>query len=954
MIKLKLRLLFCLLTGVILSARFGAETATAQTRLDSLRLSPLDSTLSPTTRDTTQGAQTDTVKRKRDIETTVKYNARDSVVLDVDGKIARLYGEAQIDYGDVSLSAAFIEINWATSIVDARGVPDSTGKPTGQPVFKDAGQTYTTESMRYNIKTRKASISGVVTQQGEGYVHGTRVFKDPEDNLYVGHAKYTTCNLPHPHFFISAPKIKVVKDKQIVSGPFNLVIADIPTPLGFAFGMFPYSNTRKSGIIFPQYGEEPRNRGFFLRNGGYYWAVSDNISLSFLGEIYSRGSWGLNMRSQYVKRYAYNGNFDIRFNRRKSGDEGSSETIAEDFWIAWSHVPFSKGTGRFSASVNAGTSKFNARNAIGYGAPVGSSTYGNTTNSDLYRRISPAFNSNISYSNVVRGLPINYSINARHDMNTTTGIMNLTLPDMNLSVNRLYPFKGKRSTGKYFWETLSLAYNFNASNRLTNTPKIASNSTLQGLRVANASTVAGDTIGFNFANAGELWRRADISARHSIPISMSMKLFKYFSLNYSFSYNENWYPQKYNFTYNPADQTINIDTLRGLSRNYSYNAGAGLTTNIYGTFFINRGRWVAMRHRMVPNVGFSFTPDFSRDRYGFYQSIYLAPAYVYNPANYPREYFSRFQNAASRGQSGSITFSLNNTLEAKLKAKDDTTTKSGEKGKERFEKISLLDQFGFSTSYNLVADSFKLQPINFNVRTRLFQKVDISFTSTVDPYTTVEYTSPGAVGGVLQRQVSIYAWARRPQRTENDNIIRYSRRNFGQITFANLSFSTNFNPEANKKKNQKQGQPDQNQPLNSTNPNLPEETRDQLRQIEANKDAYVDFTIPWSLNVSYNLSYSKRGFDKPNTAQALTFNGDLKVTDKWKVGFTSSYDLQARKISDITTINIYRDLHCWDMTFNWTPFGRFQSYSFDLKVKAALLQDLKLSRRRGYSQGGAF
>jgi lipopolysaccharide assembly outer membrane protein LptD (OstA) len=288
--KLKYQLIYGLLFYVVWSI-FHAVPAHAQARRDSLRISPRDSLRNQA--DTTgQAAQTDTTGKKREIDTTIKYTARDSIVLDVNGKIARLYGDATIDYGQISLNAAYVEINWQTSIIDAHGVPDSTGKLEGKPVFKDGGQTYTTEAMRYNIKTRKATISGVVTQQGEGFVHGTKVFKDEEDNLYIRNALYTTCNLEHPHFHIAANKIKVVKDKQIVTGPFNLVINDIPTPLGFAFGMFPYSQTRKSGIIVPTYGEEPRERGYFLRNGGYYWAVNDNISLSFLGEIYSRGGWG--------------------------------------------------------------------------------------------------------------------------------------------------------------------------------------------------------------------------------------------------------------------------------------------------------------------------------------------------------------------------------------------------------------------------------------------------------------------------------------------------------------------------------------------------------------------------------------------------------------------------------------------------------------------------------------
>ncbi len=939
---------------------FHAVPAHAQVRPDSLRISPRDSLRNQT--DTTgQAAQTDTTGKKREIDTTIKYTARDSIVLDVNGKIARLYGDAKIDYGQISLNAAYVEINWQTSIIDAHGVPDSTGKLEGKPVFKDGGQTYTTEAMRYNIKTRKATISGVVTQQGEGFVHGTKVFKDEEDNLYIRNALYTTCNLEHPHFHIAANKIKVVKDKQIVTGPFNLVINDIPTPLGFAFGMFPYSQTRKSGIIVPTYGEEPRERGYFLRNGGYYWAVNDYISLSFLGEIYSRGGWGLNTRSQYVKKYAYNGNFDIRFNRRKIGDEGF-KTIADDFWVTWSHVPFSKGTGRFAASVNAGTSKFNQRNAFAYGSQF----------EDVSRRISNTFSSNVSYSNSVRGLPITYGVNARHDMNASTGVMNLTLPDVNMSVNRIYPFKGKTGTGKGFWKTINLAYNFNASNRLTNASQVTQ-TTFQGIRIQNASPVAGDTINFNFANLDELLRRAQIGAQHSIPASMSMKLFKYFSANYSFSYNETWYPQKLNFRELPPNpdrlpnldsNSIQIDTVRGFARSYSYNTSAGLTTNIYGTFYVNRGRWVAIRHRMVPNVSFSYAPDFSRDQYGFYQDVQL---YDRRGRLTRIEPISRFQNTLygipGRGSSGSIGFNLSNTVEAKLRAKEDTSTK------EKFEKVSLLDQANISSSYNMAAKEFKLAPFNISARTRLFQKIDINFVSTLDPYATVEFTDSTGRRSQL-RTGTVYAWSPRPDwgpredssgemyvpenvplQLRNNKGIRWSKRGLGQLTSAVLSISTNLNPQANKNKNTS---PSTN--IEDGNPDVAtEDERAQIAQIQANRDAYVDFTIPWSLNISYNLSYTRQGFQPARIVQALTFSGDLKMTDKWKVGFTSGYDFVGKKIVDISSLSIYRDLHCWSMNINWTPFGQYQSYSFDLKVNASILQDLKLSRRRTwYDRGVGF
>jgi flagellar basal body rod protein FlgB len=399
--------------------------------------------------------------------------------------------------------------------------------------------------------------------------------------------------------------------------------------------------------------------------------------------------------------------------------------------------------------------------------------------------------------------------------------------------------------------------------------------------------------------------------------------------------------------------------VRGFARSYSYNTSAGITTNIYGTFFVNRGRWVAIRHRMVPNISFSYAPDFSRNEYGFYQYVQL-----YDSQGRPSrvEPLSRFQNTLygipGRGSSGSIGFNLSNTVEAKLRAKNDTSTK------EKFEKVSLLDQANISTSYNMAAKEFKLQPFGINARTRLFQKIDINFNSTLDPYATVEYVDRD---GRLQqiRTGTIYAWSPRPDTLSEmyaegmvpaamlgyKRINRWSKRGLGQISTAVLSFSTNLNPQANKNKNTS---PATN--IEDGNPDVAtEDERAQIAQVQANRDAYVDFTIPWSLNISSNLSYTRQGFQPARIVQAMTFSGDLKVTDKWKVGFTSGYDFVQKKIVDITSLSIYRDLHCWSMNINWTPFGQYQSYSFDLKVNASILQDLKLSRRRTwYDRGVGF
>ncbi len=942
---------FCIL--LLLSGwLFAGISSYGQVRTDSLRLSRPKGTLDSLHKRTQDSLRRDTTILKnqtnlpREVETTVKHSTKDSIVLDMTSKVAHLYKEAQINYGDISLNAQEITIDWNTGLMSATGVKDTTGKVVGSPIFTEGGKKYETERIRYNLKSRRANIEGVVTVEGEGFIHGKQVFKDPEDNLYIRGAIYTTCNLKEPHFHIFARKLKIVDSKQIVSGPFNFYLNNIPLPVGLPFGFFPYSaEKRKSGIIVPQYGEEPQSRGFFLRQGGYYWAASEYFDISFLGEIYSRGGWGINTRSSYSKKYAYSGSVDLRFNRQLTGDEGF-RARTDAFWVSWSHSPFSRGTGRFSASVNAGTTNYNSRFVV---PSSGLQT-------DINRRISPTFNSNVSYSNVVRGLPINYSLSARHDMNTATGIMNLALPEFNMSVNRLYPFKGRSGGSKYFWQTLNLAYQVDGFNRLSNSPENF-NTTIQGFPIANVYQTQGDTVAFNFNNASLLWKRAEKGIRHSIPVSMSMKLMKYFSLNYGLNYQETWYPQKLTFRTKTGElisastpfsvkDSIVVDTARGLYRSYSYSASASLTTNIYGTFYIRGKRLDAIRHRMVPSVGYSIQPSFARNSLGFYQTIAV---YDTITGGYRTENIARFASTnglPSTTRSGSITFSLTNNFEAKLKSKSDTA-------KNKFEKVSLLDNLSLSTSYNMAADSFQLAPISIAARTRLFKKVDFNFTSTLDPYKTVEFirtveiqnpdpTKPPTFQQViLARRVSEYAWKKSNRFNTGSDISRISGVNLGQITNMNISLSTSLNPKAQEKTKQKV----------DANKKLDEATKN---QIKANPDLYVDFDIPWNLNLSYNFNYIKSGFNPSQVIQTLTFNGEVKVTDKWRVGFNSGYDFEQKNIVNTTQFNIYRDLHCWDMAISWSPFGIYQFYSFDLKVKSTILQDLKISRRGGASRSGVF
>ncbi|WP_143017135.1 putative LPS assembly protein LptD [Catalinimonas alkaloidigena] len=887
---------FCLLIFCF----FAIQVASAQVS------SPADSTVTPLPSDTSGIAAdstvaADTLQPTGDIKTTINYSARDSIRFNVRTQEIYLYGDAKIEYGDITLKADTIEINWANNTLTARGGVDSTGRTIGTPEFTEGADNYVAENIRYNFVSRKGIISGIVTQQGEGYIHGERVKKNELDELFIRRAKYTTCNLPDPHFEISAPKIKVIPGDKLISGPFNLVIADIPTPLGFAFGMFPTPRTRSSGIVMPVYGEAD-TRGFFLRDGGYYWAVSDYLGLQFLGNIYTKGSWGLSTQGTYRKRYAYSGSFNLRFNNTKSGTEGLEDTRKE-FWVNWSHSPQTRKNGRFAVSINAGSSSFNTLNSF---------------STDAY--LSNAFNSSISYSNrfSIGQAQFNYGVNLRQSQNTSTGTVNFTLPDINLGMNRIYPFAPAGSAPKNWLQKIGLSYNFTATNRISNEiPKdIYAFDNIITPDEVSVDEVRQPNIPFNFQNLPTILSNAQAGARHTIPVSTSFSLFNYINVSPSLNYEEVWFLKRQVYTWNAVDDTLNARTEQGFYRAYSGSASLGFSTRLYGMyrFGSGNGKVQAIRHVINPSLSLGYRPDFSDPVFGIYQQdVQIDRAGTLQRVN---PFLGSVYSAPAAGKSGSVSFSLNNNLEMKVREENDTA--------QTFKKVSLLDNFGISTSYNLAADSFALSPINWNARTRILGQIDINISGTIDPY---QYAILDQRDGVVTRQRRVNAYA-----------FDWKSRKFGQLSRTTVSLSTNLNPQALKREQQTREALDE-----ARTP----ENNEEINRIQQNPDQYVDFNIPWSFRVSYNLSYSRVGYFDSSVRQSLSFSGDLSITEKWKLSFTSAYDFEAKDFG-FTTISINRDLHCWTMAFNWIPFGQRQSYTFDLRAQASLLQDLKLSRRRSW------
>lgn len=837
---------------------------------------------------------TEEIEGKSDFEDEVKYQAEDSVLYDAAHSRVYLFHNAKVDYTNLTLTAEYIEIDLAKSVAYARGIPDSTGKLKGKPVFTQGSEKYEANSMAYNFKSKRAKIQGVVTQQGEGYIHGESVKRTPENEMYINQARYTTCNLEHPHFHIQANKIKVIPGNRLITGPFNVHFAEIPTPFGFAFGIFPTPQTASSGIIVPQYGEAV-DRGFFLRNGGYYWHINDYVDARFLADVYSKGSFGFSVLSSYKKRYSFGGNIDFRYAYRKSGDDNLTP-IGEDFWLQWSHLPETRGSSSFSASVNLGSSSYNQRNSF------------STTN-----YLASSFSSNVSYSKTFTGTPFSLGINARQQQNVTTRQVDIDLPVFNFNMNRIFPFKRKTGGGKTWWEKIGISYTLQAQNSISN-QKIA-NASVSGAKLYDSPNPLNDSIiPMDLKNYQILRDRAKMGMRHSIPISTSFNILKHFVVSPSLSYDEIWYPSRLQYNWFGGDTNrLNVDTIRQFSRAFNFNSSVSVSTRAYGIFFVRKMGIEAIRHIVNPTVGFSYKPDLSDPSWGLSQEVQIDS--TGKKARLSPFAGGIYGGAPTVGKTGSITFGLSNTFEMKVKNKKDTS------GKEPFKKINLLDNLTANGSYNLAADSFQLSTISLAARTTLFGKLNINLNGTLDPYS---YKAPqlDESGKIIQgqRRTPVYAWQR--------------NRSLGQLTNFGLALSTSLNPKAREKKQLKRK-------------NIsPMEDRE-LEFINANPDLYVDFNIPWNLSLSYNMTYSKVGFEKSQYMQSLSFNGDVNLTPKWKIGFSSGYDFINKTIV-YPNINIYRDLHCWEMRFNWIPTGARSSYTIDINVKASVLQDLKLSRRRSW------
>lgn len=799
--------------------------------------------------------------KSKDFDVPVYYNSDDSLLNDMKNRKAFLYGNAVVKYEDMTINAAFIEVDLDKKEVYAYGRTDGDSI-VGKPEFNQGDETFVADTIRYNFNSKKGIIKNVTTVYDGAYLIGGKTKLHENKHIHMTHGKFTTCDLPDPHFYFNLSKAIVIPDDKIISGPANLVVEDVPTPIGIPFGFFPNKKGGTSGIIIPEFGDE-ENRGFFLRNGGYYWAINDYVDLTVLGDIYSKGSWGAGMIMNYKLRYKFNGSLSFKYNRNLFGYRGLSNFSASNqYALRWKFTQDSKANpnSTFSADVNMSSSdydKYNSYNVNNY--------------------MTSTKQSSVSYSYVFPNTPLSMSVALKHSQNSNTGSIDLTLPEFAFNMSRIYPFKRKKAIGKSrFYEKISIAYTMNATN------KIRTND-------ADFFNIPYDSITNGII--------------HRIPINASFKLFKYTTLTPSFNYNERWYFKRFSKQWNDSENLLETDYASTFARVWDYNASLSWSTTIYGMFNFRKGKVKALRHVFSPNVSFSYVPDFGKEKYKYY-GTYSRVMYNNSTGQYDTvsNMYSMFEGlpygTPNKGGSGTVNITLGNNLEMKLRNLKDTTKDNM--------KIKLLESFNISTNYNIFADSLRWAPISITARTRI-KVVDISFNTTLDPY------------AIAQNEYGTYQRINKALVKTNGHLVR--------MTIGYLTVGFSLNSKARDKK-------------------IAEQQESLYDIIYGYPNSYVDFNVPWNLRVSYTFRYTKP-YDEMKITQTLNVSGELNITKKWKISVATGYDFEAKKMSP-TTIDIYRDLHCWEMSLHVVPFGQHKSYAFQINVKASMLQDLKLNKRRSW------
>lgn len=855
----------------------------------------------------------DSINRKKSsgIDAPVDFSANDSLVYDAKSKRAFLYGGSNVKYTNMDLNSDRINMSLDSSLVHATGTADTAGVITGKPVFTMGQDKYESDTMAFNFKTKKGFINQVYTEQEDGYLSSEHSKRDSSGVLYLEHGRYTTCDLDHPDFYISLSRAKVRPGKDVVFGPAYLVVADVPLPLAIPYGFFPFTKSYSSGFIMPTYGDDS-SRGFYLRDGGYYFAMSDKWDLKLLGEIYTKGSWGLSAASNYKKRYKYSGSFFFSYQDTKNGDKGMPDYAEqESFKIQWTHRQDAKANpfSTLSASVNFATTSYERNNLTSLYNPQ-SLTQSTRTSS-------------VSWSTTFSSLGMTLSGTANLNQNMRDSTIQMTLPDLNISVSRFYPFKRRHAVGKEKWyEKISMSYTGQLSNSI--------NTKEDQLMKAN---IIKD------------WRNG---MQHSIPINANFTLFNYINVNPSLSFTDRMLTNRVERSWDDERQVERQDTTYGFYNVYDWRMSVSASTKLYGFWMPSRkvfgDKIQAIRHVITPTISYNYAPDFGASRYGYWKTYQKTDAdgnvslVEYSP------YSGNLYTAPGKGRTGSISFSVDNNIEMKIKSDKDSTG---------FKKLSIIDNFGLNMSYNMAAKEKPWSDLSMNIRLKWWKSYTFNMQAVFATYAyELDENGTPYVGNHTE-------WG-------------YGRFGRFQGTSQNLSFT--INPEQLKKwfgrsedDEEEDGNTaaDDDEEDSGVDTNIDDDMERGKRgakkkdagKAETDGDGYMKFSMPWSLTVGYGITmrentggeFNKKRMRYPyKFTQNLNFSGNIRISDGWNISFSSGYDFDEHELS-MTTASLSRDLHCFNMSCS-VVLKPYTSYNFSFRCNAATLTDaLKYDKRSGYS-----
>ncbi len=865
-----------------------------------------DTTLLPAT------INTDTVQKKKDgLEAAVDYTATDSIVFTA-GNWGFLYGDAEVYYTDVSLKAENISMNLDSTIVHASYGVDSIGDKFGFPVFADAANEMEAEKLSYNFKTQKGYSFNLITEQGEGYVVADRAKKNEDDSFFITSGKYTTCDdHEHPHFYFLLTKAKVRPKKDIVTGPLYLVIEDVPLfPIGLPFAFFPFSDKYSSGVIMPSYADE-LDRGFALKDGGYYFAFNDYMDLALRGELWTKGSWGISAQSTYRKRYKYSGNFNFSYLYTKYGEKEDPDYYdSKDIKISWSHSQDPKANmyRTLSASVNFATTSYN-RNQL-------SELYSNNTSNTK--------SSTVTLTQRFPNSPLTLSANVSASQISRDTTVALTLPNFTVSMSRIYPFKRKDAIGSEKWfEKIQMSYTGDFRNSIT--------------------TKEYDLLKSNLVKD---WKNG---MKHSIPVSATFNVFNYLNITPSFNYTERWYTQKVNMGYDPdLSRSVPTDTTYSFYRVYDFSYALSFQTKLYGFYepVFKIGKIQKIRHVFTPSISFSGRPDFSEKKWGFYETY----SYIDADGNIAENTYSPYSNGifgtAGTGKQGNMNFSFDNNLEMKVGTQNDSTRI-----------ISLIDNLGIRFSYNMMADSLKWSDISTTMRLKLSKNLTVNVSATFDPY----LYDPVYRTNTNTGEVEI-SGLRKVDRLRINN-----GKGIGRLKSTGYSISPSINQDTFKKwfgKKDNDGgessEGDNTMDLQTDNDPFDDEDggprKSRLSRKketgEYDENGYLKNQVRWNLSASYsfNFAYNTAEIDTKNMeykrklTHNLSFSGSIQPTKNWSFNFNTTYNFDQSKLTYMTC-TVSRNLHCFGMSASFMPVGPYKSYFFTLHANASMLKDLKYDKR---------